>query len=384
MNSLYNYQLSKDINFNKIQWNYFVRNPCIKTIDYIESYFAINGFDHNLLKKLYYQLDIDTNDDLINYILKYPEFYDWTILSECSHDKVVDLLLDPVNFNNIHWGSLCQNKNPRVIPLLLNNIHKINWTLISINMSNVSLELYKIYPEKINWNNLCHSCLKHSDHTIVKFLENNVDKITDWNYLCFSDNIFILDFLCKHIERIGTIGWEILSEKSNYIVLNHLLNNLEKINWFKLSSNNNNNIVELLLNNTSKIEWSQFSSNRNPKAIKYLIKHPEYINWNHFCMNESDEAIEFLNENLDKIDENKYCLLSLNNNPKVLNILKKIAIEKNIELESLINFSMEYIFDKTYNYEFLKNRISVFKEELIAFVWNPNRYHKWPENPFID
>jgi hypothetical protein len=52
---------------------------------------------------------------------------------------------------------------------------------------------------------------------------------------------------------------------------------------------------------------------------------------------------------------------------------KKINVN---DIKPLINYK--------YNYEYLRERIGVFKEDLIAYVWNPERFEKWPENPFID
>jgi hypothetical protein len=381
----FSYILNPLINPANINWNILATNKCEDTIEYVREYFSRNGITKEIILYLYSGLYYNPpNESLVEYLLNLPEYYEWDALSQCSHDKVVNLLLDPINYNNINWDRICFNKNRKIIPLLLNNLEKINWTLLSSNISQVSIEVFKIFPEKINWNIFCHSSLNYCDTSIIDFMELNKDKITDWNYLCHSNNFYILDFISKNTDKLDVYGWRIISEKSNDNIVEQLLLNLEKIDWFYLSANNNDKIVALLFENMDKIDMSQFSSNSNNRVVNYLLKNPDNIVWGYFCFNDNKKALDFIFNNLDKVKENYIYPLSQNKNCNILEYLDRITKEKGIPLESYIDFSKDYIFEKRYNYDFLKRHISIFKEELIAYVWNPERYSKWPENPFID
>ena len=116
--------------------------------------------------------------------------------------------------------------------------------------------------------------------------------------------------------------------------------NLDKIYWSNLSSNEN--AIHLLENNLNRIDWYYLSENKN--AIHILEKNLDKVDWNILSSNEN--AIHILENNLDKVDW--------------------------YELSRNIN-----IFD--YDYDKMKEKTSVFKEELIAKVFHPTRFIRYLE-----
>ena len=116
----------------------------------------------------------------------------------------------------------------------------------------------------------------------------------------------------------------------------------DKISFSLLSSNINPNAIHLLEQNEDKIIWSVLSG--NPNAIGLLEQNPEKINWAYLSGNPN--AIHILQQTPDKID---WDYLSENPNIFVL------------------------------NYEYLKARTSIIKEELIMRYWHPSNIAKWLE-----
>ena len=77
-------------------------------------------------------------------------------------------------------------------------------------------------------------------------------------------------------------------------------------------------------------------------------------------------AIELLEQNLDKVDWDY-----LSSNPNAIDILKQNKDKINWYYLSLNPSIFEV------NYEFLKQRIDVFREELMMKAWHPSRIEKW-------
>ena len=92
----------------------------------------------------------------------------------------------------------------------------------------------------------------------------------------------------------------------------------------------------------NKLEWCNLSM--NPNAIHLLEKNPDKIDW--AFLSQNPNAIHLLEQNVNKI---KWNLLLFNPN----------------------------IFEL--NYEFLKKRMDVLREELMMKAWHPNRVNKWLE-----
>ncbi len=121
----------------------------------------------------------------------------------------------------------------------------------------------------------------------------------------------------KSFIVVNKINWTILS--SNINAINILEQNLDKVDWYELSKNIN--AIHILEKNLNKIKWNVLSYNIN--AVPILENNLDYINWT---------------------------LLSKNTN----------------------------IFELDYNY--LKERTGIYKEELIQKALHPNRLLYWLDN----
>jgi hypothetical protein len=120
----------------------------------------------------------------------------------------------------------------------------------------------------------------------------------------------------------------------------------------------------LLEKNLDKVNWNKLS--KNPNAIKLLEANLDKINWNTLSMNPN--AIHILEKNLDKVD---WYLLS--SNPNAINLLEKN--QDKIYWGSLTENPS--IFE--YDYSRMKERCSIFKEELVSVVFHPDNYHRFVE-----
>jgi hypothetical protein len=101
---------------------------------------------------------------------------DWFSLSE--NPAAIPLLTN--NMDKINWHNL--SLNPAAIHLLEANPNKINWSLLSQNPA--ALSLLKANPYKIDWINLSRN------PAAIDILEANQDKV-DWHYLSFNPAIFV-------------------------------------------------------------------------------------------------------------------------------------------------------------------------------------------------
>jgi hypothetical protein len=102
----------------------------------------------------------------------------------------------------------------------------------------------------------------------------------------------------------------------------------------------NLNAISLLEKNQNKICWRHLSM--NPNAIHLLEKNLDKIDWSWLSRNEN--AIHLLEKNKDKI--NWECL----------------SINPNI-------FTLDYVF--------IKERMNIYKEELIMAVFHPIRFSRY-------
>ena len=113
-----------------------------------------------------------------------------------------------------------------------------------------------------------------------------------------------------------------------------------------------------------KINWIYLSI--NPNAIDILEKNQDKIDWNNLSLNSS--AIAILEKNLDKIN---YNFFSQNSNAISL-------LEKNVEYINweALSFNTS-IFEL--DYSSMKERYSIYKEELIQVALHPSRIQKYLE-----
>jgi hypothetical protein len=265
--------------------------------------------------------------------------------------------------NKIDILELTKNESPYMIPFLENISHKFeasHWDNLSANP--YSIDILEKNKESINW------YLLSGNPNAMHLLEKNQDKIK-WSQL--SGNYNAIELLEKNINLIN---WYKLSSNINAI---HLFEaNIGRIHWNIVCQNKN--AVSFLGKYPHKINLSSFMENSigmiyhwrdislNSKDIIFLEKNINKIDW--FCLSANPNAIHLLEKNQDKIN---WSMLSKNENAMDL-------LEKN---QDRINWywlsSNPSIF--VLNYELLKNRMNIIKEELIMTALHPNRFRHYLE-----
>ena len=111
-----------------------------------------------------------------------------------------------------------------------------------------------------------------------------------------------------------------------------------------------------------KIDWTSLS--RNPNAIHLLEKNIDKINWFYLSLNPN--AIHLLEQNVDKIHWHNLSL-----NPNAIHLL-----EQNIDKINWCKLSYNpFIFE--YDYEEMRNRINIYKEELVSKQFHPRNFDKF-------
>ena len=135
---------------------------------------------------------------------------------------------------------------------------------------------------------------------------------------------------------------------------------LNKLEWNRLSVNPN--AIHLLEQNMDKIYWHCLS--KNPNAIHLLEQNIDKIDCS--CLSINPNAIHLLETNLDKIN-----LYGLAQNPNAIHILQNIH---NFRFWNVLSANPA-IFE--YDYEAMKKRIGLYKEELVAKQFHPKNMSKF-------
>ena len=124
---------------------------------------------------------------------------------------------------------------------------------------------------------------------------------------------------------------------------------MDKINWNKLSGNPN--AISILTRNIDKINWDKLSG--NPNAIPILNRNIDKINWYELSQNPS--AISILEKNLNKID------------------WEGVHFKKEVVWSKLCTNPNLFVYD----YDSMKERCNIYKEELISRILHPDNFSKF-------
>ena len=231
-------------------------------------------------------------------------------------------LRDWIDKTKINWDQL--SINPNSINLLENNLKYINWELLSENTE--AKDLIEKNLSKINWKRLS------KNPSMLHILEKHESKI-DLENLAFNKN--------PNAEKI-------LRKYNKYWYKYHDTDYIDENNLSSYRLFTPNPIIlNVLENNLDRI--SNISLSKNPNAISLLEKYPNIIDWNSFSSNPN--GIELLEKNKDKI--NWYYF---SQNPAIF----------------------------CYDYEFMKKRCSIIKEEICIKVFHPKNFGKlWDDDDYV-
>jgi hypothetical protein len=198
----------------KIDWKGLSANPNAieilrenpKKIDWIGLSANPNAIEL-LREKIKQESEMD-EDNL--YDLDSNKIIDWERLSE--NPNAIELLRE--NKDNIYWGYLSRNTNPKAIELLIERmIYESKLSAIELN------ELY-MSGNTISWDRLS------ANPNAVELLKAN-QKLINWGYLSKNTNPKAIEILRGKINREGEMNKEDLED----------LSWRDKIDWLELSTN---------------------------------------------------------------------------------------------------------------------------------------------------
>ena len=187
-------------NFERICWHSLSGNENESAIEILQD--NLDKIDWDVLS---------SNPSALCIIEKNLEKIDWSILSR--NENAVHLL--EANQDKICFGNLCYNPSPKVVPLILNNMSKIE--------------------------NYLDGYCSRNEPEILSYIEKNFNEnIQDWNNIASicrnKDAFYIIEKNLKQlVEKEGDFFWMLISENENAMEL--LERNKDKICWKRLSSN---------------------------------------------------------------------------------------------------------------------------------------------------
>ena len=133
--------------------------------------------------------------------------------------------------------------------------------------------------------------------------------------------------------------------------------------WLTIFQNPKNPLLIPFIQSMTHLHWSCLS--RIEEALPLLALHLDKVNWSEFTVNPNPAVIPILEKNLDKVSKLYFCT-----NPNVLPIL-----EKEPEKIDWCFFGWnQSIYEP--DYESIRTRINIYKEELIAAAMHPRRIKK--------
>ena len=219
-------------------------------------------------------------------LLNYPHKIDWCALS--SNPNAIIFLeqrikeeedLSEQDLENRHfsdrisWGSL--SRNPNAIHLLKANPLKIVWPFFVTN-TNLDIDLFKPLLLKI----------KNKD-ALTRKEDINLNLL--WNI----PNSKLIKELYKIFPDV--INWDMLSYNKCTEAIKLLTANQDKINWDNLSNNTSSKAIELLKQFPDRINLYNLCLNTNQKAIHLIEdiigRNPEFLNNDHMNPNQTKVSI---------------------------------------------------------------------------------------------
>ena len=253
-----------------------------------------------------------------------PELVNWDNLYFNSHigakqlyqknKHLEECLINESDVNvdvNHNWKMLSANvSDSQTVELLMNNIDKIDWELLSGNNNDFAFEIINKYLNKLDY-----TTLSYNPHpNAVKILLTNPDKI-NWDWFSANTNSDIIPLLKNHMDfeqdnqaRLNNQELILMEKKLDNLALQDNLVILPtqdvQDSQVVLPTQVNDTKIELPTQvNDTKIELPKtrlskckLSANPNGKIIELLNFYPQYIDWATLSSNNTNEAMEILKE----------------------------------------------------------------------------------------
>lgn len=244
------------------------------------------------------------------------------------------------------WRGL--SKNPYAIHILEKNLDKVFWAELSSNPNAISI--LEKYPDKVHLPSLLKN--KNAIHMIEKHIDMYMGKINNACISSITSNPFLdsvhIRILEHHIDKIDYMGWTRLSENPMAIpILEKYPNKIHITHLLNLSSIQNPSVITIIEKNIDKLTlccWMRLSA--NPCAIPILEKNLDKINW--FSLSRNPNAFHILEKYPEKIDWQSIDWDDLSTNHAIFEL----------------------------DYDSIRHRCSIYKEELIEIALHPSRIEK--------
>ena len=149
----------------------------------------------------------------------------------------------------------------------------------------------------------------------------------------------------------------------NGITINMVVNDtlITKERWLAIFKNPSNPLTKSFIESLKPTHWCHLS--KIEEAVPLLALHLDKVDWNNLTRNTNPDVIPILENNWEKVDKMFFCT-----NPNVLPLLEKQP-EK---LRWWIYFGWNLnIYEP--DYENIRKRMNIFKEELLTVAFHPNR-----------
>lgn len=172
------------------------------------------------------------------------------------------------------------------------------------------------------------------------------------------------------------LKWDALSANPNALPL--LEQRIHKIDWEEASSNLS---IPFLEQHLDKVVWEVFCCNcqdTTQEAIDFLEKHVEKLPihcW--YRLSCRSIAVPLLEKNLDKIAWQRFCI-----NPGGIHLLEQYPEKIDWNFLSLNKNAMHLLF--RLDHERMREDNQAFREELMAYVFEPERLMHFSEHYEVD
>lgn len=241
----------------------------IDKIDF--SWLSCQAHGIHLLKKYKERInwhDFSVNPAGISLIEENLDKVDWAMLSQ--NENAIHILEN--NLDKINWECLCQS-NDNCISFIEKHIDKIHWDVLS--SKEYALHLLKSRPDKIDYRRLSYN----RNPQVIPMLFDNMSKI-EMDWFCERSEPEVLEYIEKnflniiwnmerntsvyeHRRTLQSIGRNkhLFYMVEEYIddILRALIN--KDALWSSLCENENERAIELLKSNQNKIDWKKLSGN---------------------------------------------------------------------------------------------------------------------------
>jgi hypothetical protein len=253
--------------------------------------------------------------------------------------------------------------NPFAVEMLSKHLDKISWNdfVKNPNAMHIIDEHIDVCFKQLNWNGR-KDLLRHPNfiHILNKYKTKIIDELIFFDCLSFlaqNTNPIYIDLLEHYMQKYP----ELIKNNSYYF-------------WIDLCENPN--AVHIIKNNLHKLPndcWRALA--KNPNAIHIIennLGKLDELGWRKLC--ENPNAIPLLEQHIDKIN-----WFSLSSNPNSFPIFEKypekikIVSYSFIDYDNLSTSSPIFILD----YDAIKERCSIYKDELIATALHPSRIHSY-------